>query len=164
MFNLFSCNTYSIFLIDIYSILPPDTRCGPVRWNSIILLRNDQPNFFWDYQHRMLPALICVWLNSIYLSLVGLVERNPGPVVDYSALKGLRVIHQNIRSFHSRLDSIRELLHKFKSKTVLCLTETALTKDHPTAFLNCPGFSISRTDNADGKSLGMSFFTQKILN
>lgn len=101
-------------------------------------------------------AIECTWLGAIFLGRMQLIATNPGPIaVDYQQLNGVRILHQNVASLPRRISDIHDLMRKFKSKAILAITESALTKDHPNAIIKLPGWKFVRFDNNQRKSLGI---------
>jgi hypothetical protein len=109
----------------------------------------------------ILPAL---WLDRNYLSKIGLIARNPGPKVDFTKLKGVRVFHLNVGSrLESRLDQISDILSKFTHKMIFTITESGLTSKFPNNTLKIPNYNFYRMDNSNRKSLGViTFWTKDI--
>jgi hypothetical protein len=107
-------------------------------------------------------AQISIWLGRNFLSQLGLIECNPGPLVDFTKLKGTKVFHLNVGSrLEKRLDKIKDILHKFSHKTIFTITESGLTPDLPNDVLKIKNFYHYRHDNTTRKSLGIVTYWSK---
>lgn len=109
-------------------------------------------------------AIICGWMGRLYLSRLGLVHPNPGPVsCDFTKLSGCRILSQNVNKIPGKLDRIHDLLDPFTCKCILAFCESGLTKDTPDRLLKHRHYDFVRVDNATRKSLGiLIYFTKDI--
>jgi hypothetical protein len=109
----------------------------------------------------LFSILIVDWLGSDYLGRIGLIATNPGPVVDYSKLKGCRIFHQNANSLSRKMSKVKDILRPFKSKAIIAFTESCLQNTMSDAYTKIPHYNTIRFDHKDRKSLGVVVFYTK---
>lgn len=68
-------------------------------------------------------------------------------------LKGLQVLHHNVRSLFNKLDIIRYGFLE-DSMDILCFSESLLTKDIPDELVNIDDFILARNDRHYGRGGG----------
>jgi exonuclease III len=97
-----------------------------------------------------------LWLGASYLSRIGLVSPNPGPV-DYTKVKGLRVLHLNANTLPGRgkIDEIHDILNNFCTKTIFAITESGLSPSDPKEITELKNYNVFRYDNPARGSLSV---------
>lgn len=76
--------------------------------------------------------------------------------------KGMLGGHQNIQSLKSKSDQINHILLE-SNLDFLCLTETWLHKNSPSAALIVPGYDIYRRDRTDAKGGGVMIYVRNTI-
>jgi hypothetical protein len=108
-------------------------------------------------------SIVATWLGSQYLSAVGLIEKNPGPVIrnyPHSGLiaKGLKIMHLNVRGLINNLSKLKAFMTEVKSPAVWAVTESWLLPENNTELLNIPGYRVERFDVPKRKSMSIAIY------
>lgn len=77
--------------------------------------------------------------------------------------KGLLGGHINIRSITGKSEQIKHLIVN-SNLDYLCLSETWLHKNSPSAALSVPGYNIFRRDRPEGRGGGLMFYFRDNIN
>jgi hypothetical protein len=129
-------------------------------FHSILVARA----FIFDSSYQTKFVKSARWLDSEFLSRLGLIESNPGPEDSFEQLpqlKGCRVLHQNVNKIPRKLCRIKDLLLNFSSKTIVGFTESGLTQTQKDNSLNVSRYNFIRFDNAERVSLGILVYYTK---
>jgi len=102
-------------------------------------------------------------LLFILLIACGDVEVCPGPVdpmTDFTNMRGIKIVHQNIRGLFNNIGSLTLLLEKYKHIDIITLSETHITSDswnENSELYNIPGYTFIQNcrKNATGGGVGM---------
>ena len=78
--------------------------------------------------------------------------------------RGLKFFHQNIRSPRGKLAELNNLVSQCPNLHILAFTETWLTNNITDSEVSLPGFSIHRSDQADGLGGGIAVYVKDTLS
>lgn len=78
-------------------------------------------------------------------------------------MKGLQIIHSNVRSLFPKIDQLR---HDFinESIDILCISESWLTENIPNKLVAIDGYNLLRNDREDRRGGGTCIFIKKDLD
>ena len=79
-------------------------------------------------------------------------------------LRGLKFIHQNIRSLRNKLNELRVFLTQSPRVHIIALTETWLDSNISDAEVSLPGFTLFRRDRLARKGGGVAVFVSESIN
>ena len=85
------------------------------------------------------------------------IKRSLKELKSLCQLKGLKVVHQNIRGLFRNRDEIIDILNNF-SINIFGVTETFLTPIFPSSFLKITGYALERRDRTSGIGGGVSAY------
>ena len=68
-------------------------------------------------------------------------------LLDFKEVKGLHLIHGNIRSVYNKFDQLKQYLLD-SNITFLGLSETCINESIPSSMLYVPGYQLFRLDHA----------------
>ena len=142
---------------------------------SITLWKEDAGNINESY------AFSSLWITSkhrqpglttrnrsciILLLLCGDIEHNPGPT-DIFQKKGIKIVHQNIRSLFHNLTNLICFLDENKNIDIIALTETHIcneTYNNTNGLYNIPGYTFEKKNRRKGKGGGVGVYISDRLN
>ena len=79
-------------------------------------------------------------------------------------LRGLKFIHQNIRSIRGKLDELNILISQCPNLHILAFTETWLDNGIADGEISLPGYKIFRSDRPNGKGGGIAVYVKGSLS
>ncbi|XP_020605300.1 uncharacterized protein LOC110044121, partial [Orbicella faveolata] len=79
-------------------------------------------------------------------------------------LRGLKFIHQNIRSLRKKLNELRVFITQSPRIHIIALTETWLNSNISDAEVSLPGFTLFRRDRLVRKGGGVAVFVSESIN
>jgi hypothetical protein len=94
-----------------------------------------------------------LWLDSDFISSLGLVEKNPGPELpeisdldDISRIPGTRILYLNIRHLNNKVKHLETFLTEVGGPAICCIAESWLQDDMDSRLLNIKGHKMFRFD------------------
>ena len=78
--------------------------------------------------------------------------------------RGLKFLHQNIRSLRGKLAELNILVSQYPNLYILGFTETWPNNNITDSEVSLPGFSIHRSDRADGFGGGIAVYFKDTLS
>ena len=79
-------------------------------------------------------------------------------------LRGLKFIHQNIRSIRGKLDELNILVSQCPNLHILAFTEIWLNNDIADGEISIPGYKIFRSDRPNGRGGGIAVYIKESLS
>ena len=79
-------------------------------------------------------------------------------------LRGMKFIHQNIRSIRGKLDELNILISQCLNLHILAFTETWLDNGITDGEISLPGYKIFRSDRPNGKGGGIAVYVKEFLS
>ena len=79
-------------------------------------------------------------------------------------LRGLKFIHQNIRSLRKKLNELRVFITQSPRIHIIASTETLLNSSNSDAEVSLPGFTLFRRDRLVRKGGGVAVFVSELIN
>ena len=101
-------------------------------------------------------------LFMLLLLCSGDIESCPGPFQknfqELSSMRGIKLVHQNIRGLFGKRDMLQTLFTSEKSKFILTLSETHTNSTTNSELFKMPGFQFIRKDRPDGIGGGVAIY------
>ena len=115
-------------------------------------------NFYVRWRRK---SLLC-----ILLLICGDIEACPGPtqtttLEDITRMRGIKIIHQNIRGLLGSFGNLCATLGKYKNIDIITLSETHITdgnSDEITNLFNIPGYAFSFKCRVNGSGGGVAMY------
>ena len=87
-----------------------------------------------------------------------------GDLSEATNQRGLKFLHQNIRSLRGKLAELNILVSQCPNLHILAFTETWLNNNIVDGEVSLPGYSIHRSDRADGLGGGIAVYVKDTLS
>ena len=155
--------------------------------------RSKRPVITKEGNHLQSLQLLRLTRDELFVNLVllsGDVLQNPGPLriqcfnchktirknegrADCSdclqsyhlkCMRGMKFIHQNIRSIRGKLDELNILISQCPNLHILAFTETWLDNGIADGEISLPGYKIFRSDRPNGKGGGIAVYVKESLS
>ena len=84
-------------------------------------------------------------------------------IVEAMKLRGLKFVHQNIRSLYGKFDQLQILIAQCSNLHVIALTETWLRGNTVDSEISLPGYALFRNDRNNGSGGGIAIYVKDSL-